>query len=81
MQTIMDIAEGVRGSQGTVTIPTDAATALGLKLVEPCGPGAVVVSCEELVDACDCYEDPKAKKNAKGVKKAKTDDKKKDDDK
>lgn len=69
IQSLKDLAEGVRGSQGTITVSRAQADYLG---IDP--DGSLTVQCEHLVEFCDNWEDPKSKVK----KKKKTDDDKND---
>ena len=58
---LQDLANGVRGSAGTITIPTAEAERLKLKEVEETANGACRVKCEELVAAVDAVSEKAAK--------------------
>lgn len=64
IQSLKDLAEGVRGSQGTITVSRAQADFMGFPSDE-----SLVVPCEALVEWCDSYVDPDTK--AKKKKKAK----------
>ncbi len=68
MQLIYQIAESVRGSQGTVTVPLEAAKELGLKVQQKTPGGAAVVSCRQLVEKADAHRERQLRRRAEEQK-------------